>query len=78
MEWEIVATAATSATAHIWRSRLEAAGIPAQVVPKSNSTFGVLIASAADPAQHYTLWVPLALAPDAILLLEKEPFLTSD
>jgi hypothetical protein len=77
MEWLIIASASSSATAHIWRSRLEAAGISAQVVPKSYYTFGVLAASAIDPGQHFDVYVPLTEAPDALVLLESNPSPTS-
>jgi len=71
MTWEHIATATTAVQAHIWRSHLEAEGIAAQVVDKTNGIFGMLAGNSLDPAQVCQLWVPLADAHKALDILFK-------
>lgn len=69
-DWEVILTTDSAHRAHIWRSRLEAEGIAAHVMPKSHSPLGVLASGMLDSALTYELWVPLSLAPKALLLLD--------
>lgn len=69
-DWEPILRTDSAYRAHIWRSRLEAEGIAAHVIPKSHSPLGVLASGMLDTALTYELWVPLALAPQALLLID--------
>ncbi len=63
-DWQLILTSEWLHQAHVWRSRLEAEGIPAEVVSKSASAYGIFTW-----ARRYELWVPVAQAPQALLIL---------
>jgi hypothetical protein len=70
MNWVQIAQAGTETEAHIWRSSLEAAGIPAHVMSKSNAVFGALATGSLDSATFFEVWVPLEYAHQALGMLD--------
>jgi hypothetical protein len=69
-DWVLIGSTASLHLAHIWRSKLEAEAIPAQIIPKSNAAFGVLATGLFDPAGTYELWVPVPFGSEALLLMD--------
>ena len=62
--WQQILVTEYMHQAHVWRSRLEAEGIAAEIVSKTNSAYGVF-----SWARRYELWVPLELSSQALLIL---------